>query len=252
MLFRSRHALERDSLLDMLQRSRLDNAELRSRNEQLESDLHQEVTRVLELQRELDLRQEEQAKKEARIGTLESQLEVEHADRVRIAELLEKVQKALDNAASAGARPGLLSSPTASSVSILQEDLQPALSRRMLDIPGGSSVSSHAHMGTSSAPTATNGHLPHEHEHLDYDDEDDREVLLHHDDDDDGGAADDEEDDHEDRRYDSMRSEDFEPIEYRDSSSYEAGGNSLLHPPVEQHHHHHHHHDPAERSPSLH
>jgi hypothetical protein len=100
-----RHALERDSLLDMLNRSRSEANALMTRTRHLEADLHQEVTRVLELQREIHrqreseqmMRQNEQAMQQ-RIASLEAELKHEHDDRLRIAELLERVQMAVDNA----------------------------------------------------------------------------------------------------------------------------------------------------------
>lgn len=105
LALQKRHALERDSLLDMLERSRNEAVVLRARKEELEADLHQEVTRVLELQREITrqreieqvMRQSEQTMQE-RISTLEEELKHEHEDRNRIAELLERVQQAVDNA----------------------------------------------------------------------------------------------------------------------------------------------------------
>lgn len=126
-----RHALERDSLLDMLERARSENVELRARNEMLQSDLHLEVTQVLELQRELQRQGERAAEQAAKVEALEAQLVTEHRDRLRIAELLERVQTAVDTAANARSVNGL--SPTASSASIVQEDLQPT-SRRVFDV----------------------------------------------------------------------------------------------------------------------
>lgn len=95
-----RHALERDSLLDMLDRTRTEALDVRSRNEQLQSDLHQEVTRVLELQREVERQKEREEQLNARVQALEDELKAEHADRVRIGELLERVQRAVDDAAN--------------------------------------------------------------------------------------------------------------------------------------------------------
>lgn len=105
LALQKRHALERDSLLDMLERSRNEAVVLRIRKEELEADLHQEVTRVLELQREITrqreveqvMRQNEEAMQE-KIEKLEEELKHEHEDRNRIAELLERVQQAVDNA----------------------------------------------------------------------------------------------------------------------------------------------------------
>lgn len=94
-----RHTLERNSLLDMLERSRAENAELRASKGQLQADLHQEVTRVLELDRELSRQREQEMILASRIESLEEELKEEHADRVRIGELLEKVQRAVDEAA---------------------------------------------------------------------------------------------------------------------------------------------------------
>lgn len=96
-----RHALERDSLLDMLDRTRTEALDVRSRNEQLQSDLHQEVTRVLELQREVERQREREEELNKRVQALEDELKAEHADRVRIGELLERVQRAVDDAANA-------------------------------------------------------------------------------------------------------------------------------------------------------
>ena len=130
-----RHALERDSLLDMLERSRTEASSVRARNEELEADLHQEVTRVLELQRETDRMRENEEAMLDRIARLEEELKDEHANRIRIAELLERVQQAVDNAAHVEAADdpsGLARSPSASSTSLLQEDLHPA-SMRLLD-----------------------------------------------------------------------------------------------------------------------
>jgi hypothetical protein len=126
-----RHALERDSLLDMLERARSENVDLRVRNEMLQSDLHLEVTQVLELQRELERQSSRASEQAAKVEALEAQLETEHRDRLRIAELLERVQTAVDTAANARSINGL--SPTASSASIVQEDLQPT-SRRVFDV----------------------------------------------------------------------------------------------------------------------
>jgi len=96
-----RHALERDSLLDMLDRTRTEALDVRSRNEQLQADLHQEVTRVLELQREVERQREREEHLNSRVQELEDELKAEHADRVRIGELLERVQRAVDDAANA-------------------------------------------------------------------------------------------------------------------------------------------------------
>lgn len=100
-----RHALERDSLLDMLDRTRTEALDVRSRNEQLQADLHQEVTRVLELQREVERHREREEQLNSRVQALEDELKAEHADRVRIGELLERVQRAVDDAANARNAP---------------------------------------------------------------------------------------------------------------------------------------------------
>ncbi|CAD6883893.1 unnamed protein product [Tilletia controversa] len=52
-MMRRRHELERNSLLDALEQTRTENAHLQTANRQLQSDLHAEVTRVLQLEREL-------------------------------------------------------------------------------------------------------------------------------------------------------------------------------------------------------
>lgn len=163
-----RHALERDSLLDMLDRTRTEAMDMRTRNEQLQADLHLEVTRVLELEREMQRQREREEQLAARVQTLEEELKAEQADRVRIGELLERVQRAVDDAANARNAPrhiddelgsedsedetmevvegldgegehmddmrkrGTAASPTSSSMSILQEDLLP-VKRRVFD-----------------------------------------------------------------------------------------------------------------------
>ncbi|UZJ55468.1 hypothetical protein CBS101457_004788 [Exobasidium rhododendri] len=153
LAMQKRHTLELDSLLDMLERSRKEAVFLKVRNEDLKAELYQEVTRVLELQRNLNRKQEKEALLVSRIGILEEELKNENADRIRIAELLERVQQAVDNAAKVdaeGERGGVegedgekgdhqhhhvreeSSESSASSVSLLQEDLHP-VSRRLFD-----------------------------------------------------------------------------------------------------------------------
>lgn len=101
-----RHALERDSLLDMLDRTRSEAHELGTRNEHLRADLHLEVTRVLELERECERRKQNEQQLARRVQALEQELKVEQADRVRIGELLERVQRAVDEAANARSSGG--------------------------------------------------------------------------------------------------------------------------------------------------
>jgi hypothetical protein len=102
-----RHALERDSLLDMLDRTRSEAHELSTHNEHLRADLHLEVTRVLELERECERRKQNEEQLARRVQALEEELKVEQADRVRIGELLERVQRAVDEAANARSGGGL-------------------------------------------------------------------------------------------------------------------------------------------------
>ncbi|KAN0063018.1 hypothetical protein ACQY0O_004181 [Thecaphora frezii] len=69
-----RHELERESLLDSLERTRAEVAELRTRNESLTADLHAEVTRVLELERELERRDDRELQLLARTQQLEEKV----------------------------------------------------------------------------------------------------------------------------------------------------------------------------------
>ncbi len=69
-----RHELEKESLLDTLERMRAENAELHARHGHLTSDLHAEVTRVLELERELERRDSREVTLIGQIQVLESEL----------------------------------------------------------------------------------------------------------------------------------------------------------------------------------
>lgn len=76
-----RHELEKESLLDTLERVRAENAELHARHESLTSDLHAEVTRVLELERELERRDSREVTLIGQIQDLEDELvELRHLD----------------------------------------------------------------------------------------------------------------------------------------------------------------------------
>ncbi|UZJ52052.1 hypothetical protein CBS101457_001372 [Exobasidium rhododendri] len=90
MALQRRHNLERDSLLDMLERSRSEVSTFKVRNEDLKADLHQEVTRLLELQREISRKDANEAMMLSRISRLEREIKKEHADRLRTAELIRK------------------------------------------------------------------------------------------------------------------------------------------------------------------
>ncbi|KAJ9476514.1 hypothetical protein PHBOTO_000189 [Pseudozyma hubeiensis] len=69
-----RHELEKESLLDTLERVRAENADLHARHESLTSDLHAEVTRVLELERELERRDSREVTLIGQIQDLETEL----------------------------------------------------------------------------------------------------------------------------------------------------------------------------------
>ncbi|TKY90871.1 hypothetical protein EX895_000869 [Sporisorium graminicola] len=69
-----RHELEKESLLDTLERVRAENADLHSRHNSLTSDLHAEVTRVLELERELERRDSREVTLIGQIQQLEHEL----------------------------------------------------------------------------------------------------------------------------------------------------------------------------------
>nr|CDI51566.1 putative protein [Melanopsichium pennsylvanicum 4] len=69
-----RHELEKESLLDTLERVRAENADLHSRHESLTGDLHAEVTRVLELERELERRDSREVTLIGQIQDLENEL----------------------------------------------------------------------------------------------------------------------------------------------------------------------------------
>jgi hypothetical protein len=83
-----RHRLERDTLLDKLEGARTEATTLKRRNDDLRADLHQEVTRTLELQREMDRKEEVEATLLSRIADLERSIHLELADRLRMAELV--------------------------------------------------------------------------------------------------------------------------------------------------------------------
>ncbi|KAE8225672.1 hypothetical protein CF319_g1615 [Tilletia indica] len=68
---RRRHELERNSLLDALEQTRTENAHLQTANRQLQSDLHAEVTRVLQLERELERQMAHGETLGARLGELD-------------------------------------------------------------------------------------------------------------------------------------------------------------------------------------
>lgn len=69
-----RHELEKESLLDSLERVRAENADLHARHDSLTSDLHAEVTRVLELERELERRDSREVTLIGQIQDLENEL----------------------------------------------------------------------------------------------------------------------------------------------------------------------------------
>ncbi|PWZ01367.1 hypothetical protein BCV70DRAFT_158492, partial [Testicularia cyperi] len=69
-----RHDLEKESLLDSLERARSESVDLHTRNESLTSDLHAEVTRVLELERELERRDAREMSLIGQIHELENRL----------------------------------------------------------------------------------------------------------------------------------------------------------------------------------
>ncbi|CDU23270.1 uncharacterized protein SPSC_01899 [Sporisorium scitamineum] len=69
-----RHELEKESLLDSLERVRAENADLHARHDSLTSDLHAEVTRVLELERELERRDSREVTLIGQIQQLEHEL----------------------------------------------------------------------------------------------------------------------------------------------------------------------------------
>ncbi|KAJ1030069.1 hypothetical protein NDA16_000982 [Ustilago loliicola] len=69
-----RHELEKESLLDTLERVRAENADLHARHQNLTSDLHAEVTRVLELERELERRDSREVTLIGQIQDLENEL----------------------------------------------------------------------------------------------------------------------------------------------------------------------------------
>ncbi|SOV01441.1 uncharacterized protein UDID_00985 [Ustilago sp. UG-2017a] len=69
-----RHELEKESLLDTLERVRAENADLHARHHNLTSDLHAEVTRVLELERELERRDSREVTLIGQIQDLENEL----------------------------------------------------------------------------------------------------------------------------------------------------------------------------------
>ncbi|CBQ68058.1 conserved hypothetical protein [Sporisorium reilianum SRZ2] len=69
-----RHELEKESLLDTLERVRAENADLHARHDSLTSDLHAEVTRVLELERELERRDSREVTLIGQIQQLENEL----------------------------------------------------------------------------------------------------------------------------------------------------------------------------------
>ncbi|SPO21248.1 uncharacterized protein UTRI_00725 [Ustilago trichophora] len=69
-----RHELEKESLLDTLERVRAENADLHARHDSLTSDLHAEVTRVLELERELERRDSREVTLIGQIQDLENEL----------------------------------------------------------------------------------------------------------------------------------------------------------------------------------
>ncbi|PWN51540.1 hypothetical protein IE53DRAFT_386077 [Violaceomyces palustris] len=69
-----RHDLERESLLDSLERARAEVAALQQRHDEITSDLHAEVTRVLELERELERKHERELELLARNKDLENEV----------------------------------------------------------------------------------------------------------------------------------------------------------------------------------
>lgn len=69
-----RHELEKESLLDTLERVRAENADMHARHDSLTSDLHAEVTRVLELERELERRDSREVTLIGQIQDLENEL----------------------------------------------------------------------------------------------------------------------------------------------------------------------------------
>jgi len=82
-MLRRRHELERNSLLDALEQTRAENAHLHTANGQLQSDLHAEVTRVLQLERELQRQLEHEQTLGTRLEEMarhiaELQTELEH------------------------------------------------------------------------------------------------------------------------------------------------------------------------------
>ncbi len=69
-----RHELEKESLLDTLEVVRAENHDMHARYHRLTSDLHAEVTRVLELERELERRDSREVTLIDQIQNLESEL----------------------------------------------------------------------------------------------------------------------------------------------------------------------------------
>ncbi len=86
-----RHNLEKNSLLDALERAKTSAEQYRQQNEQLQTDLHAEVARLLELERAYEQSLNREATMQEKIEELEQQLHTEREARLDLLETLERL-----------------------------------------------------------------------------------------------------------------------------------------------------------------
>ena len=86
-----RHNLEKNSLLDALERAKSEADQYRQQNEQLRTDLHEEVARLLELERAFEQSAGRESELQSKVEKLEDQLRAEHEARIDLLEKLERI-----------------------------------------------------------------------------------------------------------------------------------------------------------------
>lgn len=152
-----RHHLEKDSLLDSLARTQREIGDLRTANQELESDLRQEVTRTLQLERELVRRDEREADVGQRLARLEAQLAAERSERMLLAEQLAGLLGHADghggslDESSIGVARGVDSARSS-------RNLHPVLGALISHSGSGSGSGSHGHLLSHNPPESPSLH----------------------------------------------------------------------------------------------
>ncbi|KDN43093.1 hypothetical protein K437DRAFT_154654 [Tilletiaria anomala UBC 951] len=90
-ILQRRHNLEKNSLLDALERAKGEADQYRQQNEQLRTDLHQEVARMLELERAYEMSCSREDEMQSKVEKLEDQLRAEHEARIDLLDKLERI-----------------------------------------------------------------------------------------------------------------------------------------------------------------